>query len=379
MEPWDSSAVLRILYVDDEPLLLDLAKLFLERTGPFSVDTVDSAVAALERIKNTIYSAIISDYQMPEMDGIRFLKVLRSSGNLTPFIIFTGRGREEVVIEAFANGADFYVQKGGEPKSQFLELSHKIRQVINYRETEAALRRNEEKYRLLVENANEGILILQDGRIQFSNPRLSSIIGIPPDRLVGGSFFDYLHPDDRALVMGHYTKRLSEEGVPERYEFRIAGSDGKIRWVSLHATRILWRDRFASLMLLDDITERKQVEEQNARQSRNLAVFNEIITTANSAPDPVTLLETFLDTTLHLLDYDAGGIYLVDRDTETASLIHMKNVPEPFLERIRTIPSGVPPYDTLFVRGELFLTDDYAGLSPDDAGVSGFCSVASVP
>ena len=73
------------------------------------------------------YDAIISDYQMPEMDGITFLKELKASGNTTPFIIFTGRGREEVAIEALNEGADFYLQKGGEPKSQFAELAHKIR------------------------------------------------------------------------------------------------------------------------------------------------------------------------------------------------------------------------------------------------------------
>ena len=60
-----------------------------------------------------MYDAIISDYQIPDMDGIEFLKKVRSSGNSIPFIIFTGKGREEVVIEALNAGADFYLQKGG--------------------------------------------------------------------------------------------------------------------------------------------------------------------------------------------------------------------------------------------------------------------------
>ena len=119
-----------VLYVDDEPMLLDLAKIFLERTGDFTVDTLTSATAALKALDRTSYDCVISDYQMPVMDGIAFLKTVRSRGYTLPFIIFTGKGREEVVIEALNSGADFYLQKGGDPKSQFAELAHKIRQAI---------------------------------------------------------------------------------------------------------------------------------------------------------------------------------------------------------------------------------------------------------
>ena len=101
---------IRVLYVDDEPSLLELGKIFLEKEVIFTVDILTSALEALERIKTEQYDAIISDYQMPEMDGITFLKQLKASGDATPFIIFTGRGREEVVIEALNEGADFYIQ-----------------------------------------------------------------------------------------------------------------------------------------------------------------------------------------------------------------------------------------------------------------------------
>ncbi|MEN6342477.1 MAG: PAS domain S-box protein [Methanospirillum sp.] len=116
---------IRVLYVDDEPGLLQICKLFLERSGRYSVDTIESAVAALPLLTSG-YDAVISDYQMPGMDGIEFLKRVRASGNTVPFILFTGRGREEVVIQAIDEGADFYVQKGGDPKAQFAELTHKV-------------------------------------------------------------------------------------------------------------------------------------------------------------------------------------------------------------------------------------------------------------
>ena len=107
--------MISLLYIDDEPDLLDLCKLFLEREGEFSVATVTSAKSALQALSEGTFDAIISDYQMPEMDGIEFLKQVRRDFKDIPFILFTGKGREEVVIEAINNGADFYLQKGGTP------------------------------------------------------------------------------------------------------------------------------------------------------------------------------------------------------------------------------------------------------------------------
>jgi DNA-binding response OmpR family regulator len=130
---------IRVLYVDDEPGLLEIGKEFLENEGAFIVDTLTSAPEALAQLNTERYDAILSDYLMPEMDGITFLKHLRASGNTTPFIIFTGRGREDVVIEALNNGADFYLQKGGELRSQFTELSNKIQYAVSRKHSEEAL------------------------------------------------------------------------------------------------------------------------------------------------------------------------------------------------------------------------------------------------
>jgi len=130
---------IRVIYVDDEPGLLEIGKLFLEKDGRFGVDTLTSASDALTMLNAERYDAILSDYQMPDMDGIAFLKQIRSSGNKTPFVIFTGRGREDVVIEALNNGADFYIQKGGDVKAQFAELSNKIHYAVSRKRSEEAL------------------------------------------------------------------------------------------------------------------------------------------------------------------------------------------------------------------------------------------------
>ena len=120
--------ILQVLYVDDDVALLDICKMFLEKSGKLEVDTSLTAKEAEAKLAGKHYDAIVSDYQMPELDGIEFLRKLRSSGNTIPFILFTGKGREEIVIQALNEGADFYLQKGGSAKAQFTELSHKIQQ-----------------------------------------------------------------------------------------------------------------------------------------------------------------------------------------------------------------------------------------------------------
>lgn len=132
--------MLSVLYVDDEPDLLELGKIFLEREGTISVTTCESGTGALGLLKTGTFDAVIADYQMPEMDGIALLREIRKSSGI-PFILFTGRGREEIVIDAINSGADFYLQKGGDPTAQFAELNHKIHQSVSRARAENALHR----------------------------------------------------------------------------------------------------------------------------------------------------------------------------------------------------------------------------------------------
>nr|WP_320161652.1 PAS domain S-box protein [uncultured Methanoregula sp.] len=183
------------LYVDDEPVLLEVGKMFLEMSGSLHVDTAISAAEALEKMRSTRYDCIISDYQMPGMDGIAFLKQIRNSGNTIPFILFTGKGREEVVIEAFANKADFYLQKGGDPASQFVELEHKIRLVIESRRTQAELLESQQRTEDIIDHLPDPTLAIDlQHRVIVWNKAMEELTGIPKEQILGTSDRSYALP-----------------------------------------------------------------------------------------------------------------------------------------------------------------------------------------
>ena len=181
-----------ILYVDDEPALLEIGKFFLEQSGDFQVAVMASAQEALDSPALGTYDAIVSDYQMPGMDGIEFLKAVRERYGDLPFLIFTGRGREEVVIEAINNGADFYVQKGGDPTAQFAELAHKIRHAVLRKQAERSQGESERRLADIIDFLPDAMLAVdKEGRVLVWNRANEELTGVPASMLLGKGNYEY--------------------------------------------------------------------------------------------------------------------------------------------------------------------------------------------
>lgn len=257
--------MIRLLMVDDEPCFLDLAKIFLNETGDFSVDTAGSVHEALDRLRALSYDALVSDYEMPEMTGITLLKMVRSRNPDLPFILFTGKGREEVVIEALNSGADFYIQKGGDPIAQFTELSHKVRQAVKRRQMERALRRSEKNYRELVDNIPEMLFKTDlNGNIVFINRKGLETLDTSLKDVCGKAWYSHLHPGEREKAQGLIPRMIASGEPVMNYEGGIVTQSGEGRIFPVILNITLLRDDSGTISgaqgIAIDISWQKQAD-----------------------------------------------------------------------------------------------------------------------
>ena len=140
-----------------------------------------------------------------------------------------------------------------------------------------ALSKSEEKYRRVVENASEAIVVAQDGYIRYANPQTAQLSGFAAEDLLAKPFLDFIHPEDRARVRDNYVRRLRGEPVDSSYEFRIYNKDGRLRWININAVVLEWEGRPATLNFLTDITAMRELQDE---LSRSLAERDVILKTA---------------------------------------------------------------------------------------------------
>ncbi|MGB2798993.1 MAG: PAS domain S-box protein, partial [Dehalococcoidia bacterium] len=144
---------------------------------------------------------------------------------------------------------------------QLIGVRGVLSDVTERKRVEEALKASEERYRLLVDNASDAIIVAQDGMIKFSNPKASETTGYSQEELATTPFVELIHPDDKEMVIERHLRRLEGEELPHVYPFRIIDKNGTLKWLQINAAPLTWEDRPATLNFLSDITERKLAEE----------------------------------------------------------------------------------------------------------------------
>jgi DNA-binding NtrC family response regulator len=134
-----------ILHVDDDVCFLQVSKQILSMQNDFEIENATSVDEAFKKIEGQNYDAIVSDFEMTQKNGLDFLKELRQQQRDIPFILFTGRGREEVAIKALNLGADAYINKNGNPETVYGELSHVLINLVERKKSKKLLIESESK------------------------------------------------------------------------------------------------------------------------------------------------------------------------------------------------------------------------------------------
>ena len=255
--------LIRVLHVDDDLCLLDVSKQILSMEHNFEIDNVTSVDEAFQKLENQQYDAVVSDFEMPQKSGLDFLRALREQNNQISFILFTGKGREDVAVKALNLGADSYLDKNGSPETVYCELAHAINKTVERKKSIQLLASSELKYRSLVENSLQGIMIAQGSPIQivFANESMEHMLGYSHGDFLSFSpqqIADLIYHEDRAIFFGRFKNRLEGKHADSCYEFRAVQKDGLVIWMEAFATLIDIEGKPAVQAMFLDINERKK-------------------------------------------------------------------------------------------------------------------------
>jgi PAS domain S-box-containing protein len=265
------NTIIRVLHVDDDSHFLKIAKQCLETDASIKVETATSAEEAIGKLGDGKYDVIVSDYQMPGKNGLEFLKELRSNGKTFPFIMFTGKGREEIAIEALNLGANRYLNKGGETETVYAELAHSITELARTRKAEEklfkseeallSLRDSEEKFRSLAENSPNIIFINKKGRLVYVNKRAEEIMGYNREEFCSANFnfMNLIAQESEKPVESAFSRQMQGEDVAP-FEFKIVTKEGRKLDVILSSKLMRYEGESAVLGMVTDITYRKESE-----------------------------------------------------------------------------------------------------------------------
>lgn len=263
-ESGDEQSV-RVLHVDDNPRMVEMAATFLEQSSDdLDVVTETSAVDGLELFERERVDCIVSDYEMPRMNGLEFLETVREVDTEIPFILFTGRGSEEVASEAIASGVTDYLQKES-GVDQYEVLANRIDNCVSKVRTQEALQNSEEEFRHMVDAVTEYAIFMLDvdGYVTSWNRGAEQIKGYRRDEIVGEHFSAFYPEADREA--GRPARLLEEAAAKNHVEdegWRVR-KDGSRFWAAVTITALFDDDGnvrgFAKVTR--DMTERKRQEE----------------------------------------------------------------------------------------------------------------------
>jgi PAS domain S-box-containing protein len=276
---------IRILHVDDEPDFADMAGMFLEREDDrFSIDTATSASEGLKQLDEGEYDCIVSDHDMPGKNGIEFLNAVREEYPDLPFILFTGKGSEEIASEAISAGVTDYLQKGAD-SSKYRVLANRITNAVTEYTTRHFRRLTNQDPLMILERINDAFLALDnDWRFTYVNEQAADIFGKPADELLGERIWD-LFPETTDTPFYKHYRAAKSENEPRTIEEYFEPWDS---WYQEY----IYPSADGLSVIFRDITDQKNREERLEQTSSRLQALYE------NSPDMINVLNpdgTILD------------------------------------------------------------------------------------
>ncbi|MCW3989191.1 MAG: GAF domain-containing protein [Candidatus Bathyarchaeota archaeon] len=267
---------IRVLHVDDEPEQCVFVKLFIKEFDPsLEVESAPSPIDALRLLEERSFDCVVSDYQMPGMDGVELARRIRETSGI-PFILYTGRGSEEVAERAFGVGVDDYIRKEIHP-THYQVLARRIRSAVEERKALEELIRSEERYRTLLEQLPDPVTVRIGDKRVYVTERAAEFLGYDSvsDLLIEEDSY-IVASNDRPFVKDRRERREKGEELPSMYEIKMRKVDGSTVDVEVHTAPIDYQGTPALMNIMRDITERKKREEEVIYLNRLLRAIRNV-------------------------------------------------------------------------------------------------------
>ncbi len=280
-----------ILIADDEDLIRKMLIRLLNDEGHRFFEA-SNGKEAVEVVQNQPIDLAIIDIVMPEMNGIKALKRIKEIDNTIEVLMITGKIQVELLREIiFEHGAFDYILKPfiiDELKLTIQKALHNRKLILkggflkkelenrvfelerDFKKRTYELRRSQIKYRGLIENSTDAIVVTQDGHIKFANSVASKLTGYSTKEMLSIPFVEILYPDDIAETVERYNKRLKGEDISSISTFRVMRKDGSFFWVENNAVRTLWGEKPAVLNMVRDLSERIDLQDALGVQTHKL-------------------------------------------------------------------------------------------------------------
>jgi len=345
---------IHILHVDDEPGVAETAAAFLRREDDhISVTTASGPGEALDVLAERSVDCVVSDYDMPELNGLELLERVREDHPDLPFILFTGKGSEEIASEAISAGVTDYLRKGSGTE-QYDLLANRIRNATaKFRASEAAAW-TESRLRELAERTDDVLWTFTGdwSKLLFVNDAYKQVYGGSVDELAENptAFLEVVHPDDRDRVREEM-ERLSD-GEPAELEYRVGPDADYARWVWVSAEPVVEDGEVVRIVGFSrDITER---ERRKAAVEELHAATRELMT----ASTPEEIARLVVDATRDVLDIPLAGCWLYDESADALEPVAATEAADDIVGEPPRFEAGEGVAWTVFEDGEPRHYDD---------------------
>lgn len=263
-----------ILHVDDASGFADMTADFLEQYDDrFDVETETRASQGLDQLAANEYDCIVSDFEMPGQDGIQFLETVREEYPDLPFILYTGKGSEEVASKAISSGVTDYLQKGS-GTSQYEVLGNRIQNAVGQFQTQEELERSQDLLAHTEQLADSGgwEIDVETGEQRWTEGTYA-IHDIDPDSDFDPTVeegIDFYHPNDQDKVE-HLVERCIEKGEPYDTELRLRTAEERLRWVRVTGEAVRKNGNIVTIRgAIRDISEAKSRERRLSEEKEKI-------------------------------------------------------------------------------------------------------------